>query len=150
MSAPSPPELGFTRVRHFRVVEVGYIRLRLGWGWGRECSCWHNGQAPHVAPSQVHADTLAECWTARCGSGMLCNVPTRIDFFGVSMSDIKRASYSAAPGKFYPVVLCFFVGSGLAALIYEIVWFQLLEFIIGSTAASLLVSFGAFIVGMFL
>ena len=66
---------------------------------------------------------------------MLCHVPIRIDIFGVSMSDIKLASYSAAPSKFYPVLLCFFVGSGLAALIYEIVWFQLLEFIIGSTAA---------------
>src|SRR5713226_8738163 len=28
----SPPELGFTRVRHLRVAEVGYIRLRLGRG----------------------------------------------------------------------------------------------------------------------
>src|SRR6266851_3743744 len=31
---PPPSELGFTRVRHFRVAEVGYIRLRLGEGWG--------------------------------------------------------------------------------------------------------------------
>src|SRR5229473_5512252 len=28
----SPPELGFTRVRHLKVAEVGYIRLRLGRG----------------------------------------------------------------------------------------------------------------------
>ena len=33
------------------------------------------------------------------------------------MSDIGRMPYSAASGKFYPLVLCFFVGSGLAALI---------------------------------
>jgi spermidine synthase len=64
------------------------------------------------------------------------------------MSDVERASYSAAPGKFYPLVLFFFVGSGLAALIYEIVWFQLLEFIIGSTAASLAVLLGTFMGGM--
>jgi spermidine synthase len=64
------------------------------------------------------------------------------------MSDIEPASHSAAPGKFYPLVLCFFVGSGLAALIYEIVWFQLLEFIIGSTAASLAVLLGTFMGGM--
>ena len=64
------------------------------------------------------------------------------------MSDIERASYSAEPGKFYPLVLCFFVGSGLAALIYEIVWFQLLEFIIGSTAVSLAVLLGTFMGGM--
>jgi spermidine synthase len=36
----------------------------------------------------------------------------------------------------------------LAALIYEIVWFQLLEFIIGSTAASLAVLLGTFMGGM--
>ncbi len=64
------------------------------------------------------------------------------------MSDIDRAPHSAAPGKFYPLVLCFFVGSGLAALIYEIVWFQLLEFVIGSTAASLAVLLGTFMGGM--
>jgi hypothetical protein len=30
LPSPPPPELGFTRVRHFKVAEVGYIRLRLG------------------------------------------------------------------------------------------------------------------------
>jgi spermidine synthase len=64
------------------------------------------------------------------------------------MNDIKRTPYSAATGKFYPLVLCFFVGSGLAALIYEIVWFQLLEFVIGSTAVSLAVLLGTFMGGM--
>ena len=55
------------------------------------------------------------------------------------MTDIDSASDSAAQAKFYPVLFGCFFGSGLAALIYEIVWFQLLEFIIGSTAASLAV-----------
>ena len=64
------------------------------------------------------------------------------------MNDIKPAPHSAATGKFYPLVLCFFVGSGLAALIYEIVWFQLLEFVIGSTAVSLAVLLGTFMGGM--
>jgi spermidine synthase len=64
------------------------------------------------------------------------------------MSDIDGASYSAAPSKFYPIVLCFFVGSGLAALTYEIVWFQLLEFVIGSTAVSLAVLLGTFMGGL--
>ncbi|HEV2957876.1 MAG TPA: fused MFS/spermidine synthase [Xanthobacteraceae bacterium] len=63
------------------------------------------------------------------------------------MNDREGAS-SPAPGKFYPVVLCFFVGSGLAALVYEIVWFQLLELVIGSTAASLAVLLGTFMGGM--
>ena len=36
-----------------------------------------------------------------------------------------------------PLLLLLFVGSGCAALIYEIVWFQLLQFVIGSSAVSL-------------
>ncbi len=64
------------------------------------------------------------------------------------MSGIDGAQQSTAAGKFYPLVLCFFFGSGLAALIYEIVWFQLLEFVIGSTAVSLAVLLGTFMGGM--
>ena len=36
-----------------------------------------------------------------------------------------------------PLLLLLFVGSGAAALIYEIVWFQLLQLVIGSSAVSL-------------
>src|SRR5215470_7311111 len=64
------------------------------------------------------------------------------------MNDREGASASPAPAKFYPVVLGFFVGSGFAALVYEIVWFQLLELVIGSTAASLAVLLGTFMGGM--
>jgi spermidine synthase len=64
------------------------------------------------------------------------------------MSEISRAQQSEAVGKLYPLLLCLFVGSGVAALIYEIVWFQLLEFVIGSTAASLAVLLGTFMGGM--
>lgn len=39
-------------------------------------------------------------------------------------------------------------GSGCAALIYEIVWFQLLELVIGSTAISLSVLIGTFMAGL--
>jgi spermidine synthase len=41
-----------------------------------------------------------------------------------------------------------FAGSGCAALIYEIVWFQLLELVIGSSAVSLAVLLGTFMGGM--
>ena len=64
------------------------------------------------------------------------------------MSDIEQTSSSAAPTRFYPLLLCFFVGSGVAALIYEIVWFQLLELVIGSSAVSLAVLLGTFMGGM--
>src|SRR5208337_3730299 len=79
---------------------------------------------------------------------MVCHALPSRHASGGSMIDIERAPQSAVPGKFYPLVLCFFVGSGLAALIYEIVWFQLLEFIIGSTATSLAVLLGTFMGGM--
>src|SRR6476659_7431103 len=47
-----------------------------------------------------------------------------------------------------PLVFLLFVGSGCAALIYEIVWFQLLQLVIGSSVLSLGVLLGAFMGGM--
>src|SRR6266436_6926745 len=80
--------------------------------------------------------------------GNVHNVPPSHRVLRGSMTDIAPASHSAAAGKFYPLLLCFFVGSGLAALIYEIVWFQLLELVIGSSAVSLAVLLGTFMGGM--
>ena len=72
------------------------------------------------------------------------------------MSDRRRAKAPIAPTvpiapaaqRFMPAVLVLFVGSGCAALIYEIVWFQLLELILGATAASLAVVLGTFMGGL--
>jgi spermidine synthase len=50
--------------------------------------------------------------------------------------------------KFLPLLLLLFFGSGCAALIYEIVWLQLLEFVIGSSGVSLGVLLGTFMGGM--
>src|SRR5262247_3888979 len=47
-----------------------------------------------------------------------------------------------------PFVFLLFIGSGCAALIYEIVWFQLLELVIGSSAVSLGVLLGTYMGGM--
>jgi spermidine synthase len=47
-----------------------------------------------------------------------------------------------------PLLLILFVGSGCAALIYEIVWFQMLQLAIGSSAVSLGVLLGTFMGGM--
>ena len=51
-------------------------------------------------------------------------------------------------GKFLPALLLLFVGSGCAALIYEVVWFQLLELVIGATAVSIGVLLATFMGGM--
>jgi len=47
-----------------------------------------------------------------------------------------------------PILLALFVGSGAAALIYEIVWLQMLQLVIGSSAVSLAVLLGTFMGGM--
>src|SRR5437588_4941349 len=47
-----------------------------------------------------------------------------------------------------PLLLLLFIGSGCAALIYEVVWFQLLQLVIGSSAVSLGVLLGTFMGGM--
>jgi spermidine synthase len=50
--------------------------------------------------------------------------------------------------RFLPVLFLLFIGSGCAALIYEIVWFQLLQLIIGSSSISLGILLGTFMGGM--
>lgn len=52
------------------------------------------------------------------------------------------------PLRFLPILLLLFIGSGCAALIYEVVWFQLLQLVIGSSAVSLAVLLGTFMGGM--
>ena len=50
--------------------------------------------------------------------------------------------------RLLPTLLLLFIGSGCAALIYEVVWFQLLELVIGSSAVSIGVLLGTFMGGM--
>jgi len=57
-------------------------------------------------------------------------------------------SHRSAAHRALPILLFLFVGSGCAALIYEIVWFQLLQLVIGSSAISLAVLLGTFMGGM--
>jgi spermidine synthase len=50
--------------------------------------------------------------------------------------------------RYLPAIFLLFIGSGCAALIYEIVWFQLLQMVIGSSAISLGILLGTFMGGM--
>jgi spermidine synthase len=50
--------------------------------------------------------------------------------------------------RYLPGLLLLFIGSGCAALIYEVVWFQLLQLVIGSSAISLGVLLGTYMGGM--
>lgn len=62
--------------------------------------------------------------------------------------DFNVTPTAAVGPRFLPFLLVLFVGSGCAALIYEIVWFQLLQLVIGSSAVSLAVLLGTFMGGM--
>jgi spermidine synthase len=60
-----------------------------------------------------------------------------------------RASISMPSDRAHlPILLVLFIGSGCAALIYEIVWFQLLQLVVGSSAVSLGVLLGTYMGGM--
>src|SRR5262245_12162152 len=50
---------------------------------------------------------------------------------------------------YFPLMLLLFIGSGCAALIYEIVWFQVLQLVVGASAVSLAVLLGTFMGGLF-
>ena len=55
-----------------------------------------------------------------------------------------------ASHRYLPLLLVLFVGSGCAALVYEIVWFEMLQLSVGSSAVSLGVLLGTFMGGMFI
>src|SRR5437660_432161 len=67
----------------------------------------------------------------------------------MSLNEVAVAETAeVTPGRFLPLLLLMFVGSGCSALIYEIVWFQLLELVIGSSTVSLGILLGTFMGGM--
>jgi spermidine synthase len=68
------------------------------------------------------------------------------------MTNLQQTSGLAAghevAQRWLPALLFLFVGSGCAALIYEVVWLQLLQLNIGSSTVSLSVLLGVFMGGM--
>ena len=73
---------------------------------------------------------------------------TEIRWFVMSNQDATQRTNPSGLPRFLPLLLVLFVGSGCSALIYEIVWFQLLQLVIGSSAVSLAVLLGTFMGGM--
>src|SRR5947209_9173324 len=57
---------------------------------------------------------------------------------------------AVAENRYLALMLVLFAGSGCSALIYEIVWYQLLQLVIGSSAVSLGVLLATFMGGLFL
>src|SRR5215813_13355273 len=69
----------------------------------------------------------------------------------ISLNEIaadEAATTSLTSGRVLPLLLLMFVGSGCSALIYEVVWFQLLELVIGVSTVSLGILLGTFMGGM--
>src|SRR5260370_17302367 len=70
----------------------------------------------------------------------------------VSIDTLAASQCQGTPGssfsQFLPWLMLLFAGSGCAALIYEIVWFQMLQLVIGSTAVSLGALLASYMGGM--
>src|SRR5512137_3110785 len=62
--------------------------------------------------------------------------------------DSPRVGAPAPADQLLPWLLLVFIGSGCAALIYEVVWLQLLQLVIGLTAVSLGILLGTYMGGM--
>jgi spermidine synthase len=66
----------------------------------------------------------------------------------MDQTDAIETTGAHSTEQWLPVLLLLFVGSGCAALIYEIVWFQMLELFVGSSSVSIGVLLGTFMGGM--
>jgi spermidine synthase len=64
------------------------------------------------------------------------------------MPNQTQLTDAGASRRFLPLLLLLFAGSGCSALIYEIVWYQLLQLVIGSSAVSLSVLLATFMGGL--
>jgi len=64
------------------------------------------------------------------------------------MSESALLDAAAPSDRSFPLLLAAFAASGCAALIYEIVWFQMLTMVLGSTAVSLAVLLGTYMGGL--
>jgi spermidine synthase len=72
----------------------------------------------------------------------------RYDFRPMIRTAAARHAGPKAVGHVLPAIVLLFAGSGCAALIYQIVWLQLLQLVIGSSAVSMAVLLAAFMGGM--
>jgi spermidine synthase len=66
----------------------------------------------------------------------------------VNTQSLGRSGSPSESQRFLPLLTLLFIGSGCSALIYEVVWLQSLQLVIGSSAVSLGVLLGTFMGGM--
>jgi len=65
------------------------------------------------------------------------------------MVEAKSSESRVRADPLYPVLLLLFIGSGCSALIYEVVWFELLRQVIGASSLSLAIVLASFMAGLF-
>jgi spermidine synthase len=70
------------------------------------------------------------------------------DMTNEPLSGAENPAEGFNASRFFPLLLILFAGSGCSALIYEIVWYQLLQLAIGSTAVSLGILLATFMSGL--
>src|SRR5439155_18782197 len=114
----------------------------------------HNGGA-HSAPARERRGAKGPRERPSRGVGRSPTLVSMSRDRGPKTRDRGPKTEDRAPGvehrssaRWRPVLLLLFVGSGTAALIYEIVWFQLLQLVVGSSAISVGVLLGTFMGGM--
>ena len=106
---------------------------------------WTKEGLPQILPSLPRSGNACQSGNQGAGdkitSGTRCIIAIRNVTANISISPER-------PHRFLPLLLILFIGSGCSALIYEVVWLQLLQLVIGSSAASLAVLLGTFMGGM--
>jgi len=100
--------------------------------------------APAKSPIGPFEIALGAIIVALLGAGAYArrNLPR------VARGGAAAAGGDGATERLFPIVLLMFVGSGCAALMYEIIWFQKLQLVLGSSAVSIAVLLGTFMGGM--
>src|SRR5271169_2464615 len=73
---------------------------------------------------------------------------SRLEFVEAPTAPAETPVPSVRSDQFLPWLLLLLAASGCAALIYEIVWFQLLQLVIGSSAVSLGLLLAAYMGGL--
>ncbi len=73
-----------------------------------------------------------------------------LSFYWTEKSQVEQRGFNQKSSFLFPLLLFMFLGSGVAALIYEVLWFELLEIVIGSSAFSLAILLSVYMGGLFL
>ena len=85
------------------------------------------------------AGSIVGTWAPGCQGDVSCGLAKQNPIPPAPAGDARRH---------LPLLLLLFAGSGCSALIYEIVWYQLLQLVIGSSAVSLGVLLATFMGGL--